>query len=82
MGLFIKHKTGIDQAFKKVMQLGTQVSESEFLDSLNLIVKAVEESDAYKTNEKLKIYELLQQIANCTPQERKKYAKKLISILK
>ncbi|MBQ9329258.1 MAG: hypothetical protein IJ225_12090 [Solobacterium sp.] len=77
MGLFRKHNNGIAPAFEKVMELGKRESESEFLDSLNLITVAVEKDDSYSVNEKLKIYELLSMIANCAPSQRTRYAKKL-----
>ena len=81
MGLFRKHNNGIARAFEKVMEHGTRETESEFLDSLNLIVNAVVEDDSYSINEKLRIYELLTMIANCAPSQRKKYAKKLTRVL-
>ncbi|MBO7703378.1 MAG: hypothetical protein J6S26_02945 [Solobacterium sp.] len=81
MGLFHKHNNGIAPAFEKVMEHGKRETESQFLDSLNLIVNAVVEDDSYTINEKLKIYELLSLIANCSPSQRSRYAKRLIRVL-
>jgi len=74
MGLFKKATIQVfAAAFDKVMEHGAKESESEFLDSLNLIVKAIEVDETYSTNEKLKIYELLSQLSNCEADERKRY---------
>lgn len=81
MGLFRKHNNGIAAAFQKVMEHGRRETESEFLDSLNLIVNAVVEDESYTINEKLKIYELLSMIANCSPSQRARYARRLIRVL-
>ncbi len=81
MGLFHKHNNGIAEAFDKVMELGKRESETEFLDSLNLITTAVEKDDSYTVNEKLKIYELLSMIANVSRDQRARYAKRLSRIL-
>ncbi|MBR2677451.1 MAG: hypothetical protein IKE28_11150 [Solobacterium sp.] len=81
MGLFHKHNNGIAPAFEKVMEHGKRETESEFLDSLNLIVNAVVADDSYTINEKLKIYELLTMIANVAPSERPRYAKRLMRVL-
>ncbi|MBR4456708.1 MAG: hypothetical protein IKS32_10910 [Solobacterium sp.] len=81
MGFFHKHDGRIAKAFLKVMELGKKETESEFLDSLNLITVAVEKDDSYTVNEKLKIYELLTMIANVSPAQRPKYAKRLVRIL-
>ncbi len=83
MGLFHKaHKNGIAEAFDKVYAHGAHETESQFLDSLNLIVKAVELDQTCSTDEKLKIYELLSQLSNCGPDQRDRYAKKLRKVLK
>ena len=81
MGLFHKHNNGIAEAFEKVMELGKRETESEFLDSLNLITTAVVRDDSYTVNEKLKIYELLSMIANVAPSQRARYAKRLTRLL-
>ena len=81
MGIFHKHNNGIAEAFEKVMQLQSRESESDFLDSLNLITVAVEKDDSYTVNEKLKIYELLSMIANVTRDQRGRYAKRLSRLL-
>ena len=81
MGFFRKHNNGIAPAFRKVMELGRRESETEFLDSLNLITVAVEKDDSYTVNEKLKIYELLSMIANVAPSQRARYAQRLERIL-
>ncbi|MCR5372266.1 MAG: hypothetical protein K6E41_02235 [Solobacterium sp.] len=67
--------------FEEIFQQGMNQSESEFLDSLNIIVRMVEVNDAYSTGKKLKIYERLTLLANCSPSDRYKYAKKLKRIL-
>ena len=67
--------------FEEIFQQGMNQSESEFLDSLNIIVRMVEVNDAYSTSRKLKIYERLTLLANCSPSDRYKYAKKLKRIL-
>ena len=82
MGLFHKHNNGIAEAFEKVMELGKRETESEFLDSLNVITRIVETDDSYSTNQKLAIYELLSQISNCQPEQRQKYARRLMRKLK
>ncbi len=83
MGLFHKaHQNGIAEAFDKVYAHGSHETESQFLDSLNLIVKAVELDQTYSTDEKLKIYELLSQLSNCGSDQRDRYAKKLRKVLK
>ena len=81
MGLFHKHDNGIAEAFQKVMELGERETESEFLESLNLITTAVMKDDSYTVNEKLKIYELLSMIANVAPNQRERYARKLTRML-
>lgn len=82
MGLFRKHDKKIAEKFKEIMTQGTSQTESEFLDSLNIITRIVETDDTYSTNEKLKIYELLSMISNCAPAKRQKYAGKLYKLLK
>lgn len=82
MGLFKKHDGKIARAFQRIYEHGKESTESEFLDNLNLIIRAVETDDSYSTNEKLKIYELISQLSNCGPGERNKYALKLIRVLK
>jgi hypothetical protein len=77
MSLFHKHDGRIAQAFDEAFAQGRGESEREFIDSLNPIVVMVEEDAGYSTNEKLRIYELLSKMSNCTPEERPKYAKKL-----
>ena len=81
MGIFHKHDGRIAKAFEKVMELGKKETETEFLDSLNLITVAVQKDNSYTVNEKLKIYELLTMIANVAPAQRAKYANKLRRIL-
>lgn len=81
MGLFQKSNEEIRSKFEEVFNKGSQETESEFLDSLNAITTLVELEDSYSTNRKLKIYELLSQISNCSPKERHKYAKRLLRIL-
>jgi hypothetical protein len=83
MGLFhTDHNPEIPAQFDAIINAGTTETESQFLDSLNEIVKMVEVEDSYGTNAKLKIYELLSQLANCSPSERSKYAGKIRKLLK
>ncbi len=83
MGLFSKkHDPAVVESFLNIMEQGASLEEVEFLDRLNMIVCTVERDDTYSTNEKLKIYELLSQISNCFPEERAKYAKKLVRVLR
>ncbi len=82
MGLFRKHDPKIAAQFAEIIEQGTNQSESEFLDSLNVITKIVETDDSYSTNQKLAIYELLSQISNCQPEQRQKYARRLMRKLK
>lgn len=83
MGLFSKHHdNGIAEQFQTLLQHATGMTETEFLDSMNIIIRAVEVDPSYSTNEKLKIYELISQISNCLPNERRKYAKKLLKALR
>ena len=63
MGLFRKHDPKIAAQFAEIIEQGTNQSESEFLDSLNVITRIVETDDSYSTNQKLAIYELLSQIS-------------------
>ncbi len=82
MGLLRRHDNNIALAFERVMEYGKTETEKEFVDSLNLITNEVAKSDDYSTNEKLKIYELLTIIANCSARDRTRYAKKLIRVLR
>ena len=82
MGLFRRHNNGLAKQFEEIFAKGSNETESEFLDSLNVITEAVEKDDTYSTNEKLKIYETLSKLSNCLPQDRPKYAKRLTRYLK
>lgn len=83
MGLFsAKHDPRVVERFEQIIEEGKNLDEIEFLDRLNIIVQMVEVDDSYSTNQKLKIYELLSQISNCFPEERAKYARKLVKVLK
>ena len=83
MGLFSKKSDrNIAKDFMSLFERGSEESENEFLDSLNAITTAVEEDGSYSTNDKLKIFELISQISNCSPVERTFYAKKLEKLLK
>lgn len=83
MGLFSKKHDGeVLERFDAILLQASSMTESEFLDSMNIIVCAVERDSTYKTNEKLKIYELISKISNCLPTERKSYAKKLRKALR
>ena len=82
MGLFHRHNNNIALAFERVMEYGKTETEKEFVDSLNLITNEVAKNDDYTTNEKLKIYELLTIIANYSPSERSRYAKRLVRVLR
>ncbi len=82
MGLFGGNRDeAIRKRFEEIFEKGSTETESEFLDSLNEITTAVELSETYSTNRKLKIYELLSQLSNCSPKERHKYANKLMRAL-
>ncbi len=75
--MFGKKDPAVAAKFDEIFQQGMNQTESEFLDSLNIIVRMVEVNDVYGTNAKLKIYERLTQLANCSPADRHKYARKL-----
>lgn len=78
MGLFSKvDHIEIVKQFDEIMQNGTRLSEEEFLDSLNAVVKAVEVESTYSISKKLAIYEALSLLTNCSSSDRLKYAKKL-----
>ncbi|MBR2825463.1 MAG: hypothetical protein IKE51_04300 [Solobacterium sp.] len=79
--LFGTKDEAIRKRFMEVFEQGSSVTESEFLDSLNEITTMVVKNETYSTNQKLKIYELLSQLSNCSPKERHKYAKKLMNNL-
>ena len=74
--------SSIAREFERVYEEGKNLTELAFLQKLNEIVIMVAKDDSFSTNEKLKIYELLSQICNCLPQERPKYASKLLSKLR
>ncbi|NCB33559.1 MAG: hypothetical protein EOM64_06710 [Erysipelotrichia bacterium] len=84
MGLFggMKHDEEILKQFDEFISQGASETEIKFLDSMNAIVKLVENEDSYSTNEKLKIYDLFSQLSNCSPTERVKYAAKVRKLLK
>ena len=79
--MFGKRDKNVADKFDEIFQQGMNQTESEFLDSLNIIVRMVEVNDVYSTNAKLNIYERLTQLANCSPADRHKYARKLRRIL-
>ncbi len=82
MGLFRKHDGSIAKRFDEIFAAGAKQAESEFLDSLNEIVKMIEVDSSYSTNEKLKIYELLSLMNNSSATDRPKIAKKIRKALK
>lgn len=82
MGLFHRHNNGLAKKFNEIFAQGSNETESEFLDSLNVITEAVIKDDSYRTNEKLKIYETLSKLSNCLPSDRPKYARRLTRLLK
>lgn len=77
-----KHNGTALKTFQQVFEAGKNETESEFLDSLNEIVRVIEVDKSFTTNEKLHIYELLSQLSNCAPQERERYARKLSKALR
>ena len=77
-----KHNSTALKTFQEVFEAGKNETESEFLDSLNEVVRVIEVDKSFTTNEKLHIYELLSQRSNCSPQERQHYAKKLSKALR
>lgn len=79
--LFGARDEEIRKRFMEVFEQGSSETESEFLDSLNEITTMVVKNETYSTNQKLKIYELLSQLSNCSPKERHKYAKKIMNTL-
>lgn len=50
-------------------------------EKLNITMVSVEKDDNYKAKDKLKIYDLLQQITNCDEKDRKKFVKRLGKVL-
>ena len=82
MGLFRKHDGSIAKRFDEIFTAGANQAESEFLDSLNEIVKMIEVDSSYSTNEKLKIYEYLSLMNNSSATDRPKIAKKIRKALK
>ena len=51
MGLFKKHDGSIAKRFDEIFEAGATQAESEFLDSLNEIIKMIEVDSSYSTNE-------------------------------
>ncbi|MBQ9046898.1 MAG: hypothetical protein IJ120_03260 [Solobacterium sp.] len=81
MGLFHKRNPKINSRFRELFDNGVNETESEFLDSMNEVVRMVEYDTEYTTNDKLKIYELMSQLCNCSSSDRHKFARKLKRIL-
>ena len=77
-----KHNPEILQLFDHIVKNGTHISEDEFRINLNDVTFLVEHDKTYSTDEKLKIYELISQMSNCTPGERGRYGRKLRKVLK
>ena len=82
MGLFKKHDGSIAKRFDEIFEAGATQAESEFLDSLNEIIKMIEVDSSYSTNEKLKIYELLSLMNNSSSTSRPKIANQIRKALK
>ena len=82
MGLFKKHDGSIAKRFDEIFEAGATQAESEFLDSLNEIIKMIEVDSSYSTNEKLKIYELLSLMNNSSSTARPKIANNIRKALK
>ena len=83
MGLFSRsHNNGVAEQFEQIFKAGEKMTEQEFLDHLNVIVRAVDIDRTYTTNQKLKSYELLSQISNCSAADRHNYAQKLVKALR
>lgn len=68
-------------AFNASMAQASTLDEQDFQDAMNHTIIAVETDDHYSTNQKLKIYAELQQLANCTEKDRRKYVKKVAKLL-
>ncbi|MCH4208296.1 MAG: hypothetical protein LKF79_08620 [Solobacterium sp.] len=77
-----KHNPDVVNQFDQMIIQGSSETEGQFLDSMNSIVKLVENEDSFSTNDKLKIYDLFSQLSNCSPSERTRYAKKVRKLLK
>lgn len=77
-----KHNPDVVNQFDQMITQGSSETEGQFLDSMNSIVKLVENEDSFSTNDKLKIYDLFSQLSNCSPSERTRYAKKVRKLLK
>ena len=76
-----KHDAEVQEQCDEIISQGASETESQFLDSMNTMVKLVENEDCYSTNDKLKIYDLFSQLSNCSPSERTKYAAKVRKLL-
>lgn len=68
-------------AFRESMSNASSLGEQEFQDAMNRTIVTVETDDHYSTNQKLKIYAELQQLANCTEKDRKKFVRKVAKLL-
>ena len=68
-------------AFRSSMQNASMLGEQEFQDAMNRTIVSVETDDNYTINQKLKIYAELQQLANCTEKDRKKFVNKVAKML-
>lgn len=71
----------INSEFRTFMDEIVDMDEKTLNEKLNVTMVAVEKDDDYTAKEKLKIYDLLQQITNSEPKGRAKYAKKLARVL-
>lgn len=67
--------------FNRSMENASSLGEQDFQNAMNQTIVSVETNDHYSTNQKLKIYAELQQLANCTEKDRRKYVKKVAKLL-
>ncbi len=74
-------KSALGEELLAIVKKSSDMDTTLFLDQINPIVLKVELDDTYKTNKKLKIFDLFTMISNCEVKERMKYAKKLAKLL-
>lgn len=70
------------ETFAKALENCETFNEKELLDSVKPIILEVEVNDDLSTRSKLAIFSMITNLSNCEEKERKKYAKKLIRLLK
>lgn len=75
-------KSELGQQLIDLARNSKDISDQEFVDALNPMIVKVELDESYKTDRKLKIFDLFTRISNCDARERVKYAKKIARLLK